>query len=141
MLASGSVDKTVQLWDTTTAEPLATLTGHVNGITALAFSPDGTTLASASADGAQSGSGGPRNWNVATAPYHRTHGFGKSSDFLLKRVPRLSVSAFNGEITFWNLKTPQKPTVHTGRTSRLVSNFSIFAGWNETRQCSCLRHT
>ena len=52
MLASGSVDKTVQLWDTTTTEPLATLTGHVNGITALAFSPDGTTLASGSADGA-----------------------------------------------------------------------------------------
>ena len=41
MLASGSTDKTVQLWDATTGDPLATLTGHKNGITALAFSPDG----------------------------------------------------------------------------------------------------
>ena len=32
-------------------ELLAMLTGHVNGISALTFSPDGTTLASASTDG------------------------------------------------------------------------------------------
>ena len=51
MLASGSTDKTVQLWDAITGEPLATLTGHINGITALTFSPDGNTLVSGSADG------------------------------------------------------------------------------------------
>jgi WD40 repeat protein len=41
MLASGSTDKTVQLWDTDTGELIATFIGHLNGITALAFSPDG----------------------------------------------------------------------------------------------------
>ena len=51
MLASGSTDKTVQLWNTDTGEPLVTLTGHLNGINALAFSPDGITLASGSTDG------------------------------------------------------------------------------------------
>ena len=81
MLASGSTNKTVQLWDTITGEPLATLTGHVNGITALAFSPDGTTLASGSADGTI------RFWRPGTGaplppPYHRTYSVGKSSDFL-----------------------------------------------------------
>ena len=34
MLASGSVDKTVQLWDTATGAPLATLTGNTSGINA-----------------------------------------------------------------------------------------------------------
>ena len=60
MIASGSTDKTVQLWNTTTGKPLATFTGHINGITALAFSPDGTTLVSGSADGMI------RFWNTQT---------------------------------------------------------------------------
>ena len=37
MLASGSTDKTVLLSDTTTGKRLAAFTGHLNGITALAF--------------------------------------------------------------------------------------------------------
>ena len=111
MLASGSVDKTVQLWDTVTGEPLATLTGHVNGITALAFSPDGTTLASSSADGAI------RFWQTETGaplPPHIT-GYTESirtATFSPESSTLISV-AFNGEITFWNLKTPQKSTVRT----------------------------
>ena len=111
ILASGSVDKTVQLWDTATGEPLATLTGHVNGIAALAFSPDGTTLASASADGAI------RFWRTKTGaplPPHIT-GYTESirtATFSQENSTLVSV-AFNGEITFWNLETPQKSTVRT----------------------------
>ena len=123
MLASGSVDKTVQLWNTTTGEPLATLTGHANGITALAFSDDGTTLASASADGAirfwQTGTGASlpphitgHTASVRAATFFKDH----RGEVTLKRHPSknpLLVSvAFNGEITFWNPKTPQKSTVH-----------------------------
>ena len=117
MLASGSVDKTVQLWDTTTGEPLATLTGHVNGMTALAFSPDGTTLASASADGAI------RFWQTETGaplpPHIKGHTESvRTAAFFQERrgevtSPLLVSVAFNGEITFWNLKMPQKSTVRT----------------------------
>ena len=111
MLASGSTNKTVQLWDTITGEPLATLTGHVNGITALAFSPDGTTLASGSTDGAI------RFWRPGTGaplPPHITGHIAsvRAATFFQESSTLVSV-AFNGEITFWNLKTPQKYTVHT----------------------------
>lgn len=46
LLASGSVDRTVRLWDTATRENVATLEGHGGEVMALAFSPDGKLLAS-----------------------------------------------------------------------------------------------
>ncbi len=124
ILASGGTDKTVQLWDTTTGEPLATLTGHINGMTALAFSPDGRTLASASADGiirfwrTETGAPLPSDITGHTASVRAATFFeDRRGEVTLKKHPSknpLLVSvAFNGEIAFWNLKTPQKRTVHT----------------------------
>ena len=49
-LASGSMDRTIKLWDAQTGALKKTLTGHSNGVHAIAFSPDGMTLASGSDD-------------------------------------------------------------------------------------------
>jgi RNA polymerase sigma factor (sigma-70 family) len=46
LLASGSADKTIRLWDVTTGTTRHVLAGHGCWVTALAFSPDGRTLAS-----------------------------------------------------------------------------------------------
>jgi WD40 repeat protein len=60
ILASGSTDRTVRLWDVKTGEILFSLKGHSGPITCLAFSEDGRTLASGSADRTV------RLWNVGT---------------------------------------------------------------------------
>ena len=49
-LASGSLDKTVKLWDAATGQETATLKGHTNWVLSVCFSPDGRRLASASKD-------------------------------------------------------------------------------------------
>ena len=41
-------DYTIRLWDTNTGETRHTLTGHTHDVSSVAFSPDGTTLASGS---------------------------------------------------------------------------------------------
>ena len=54
LLAIGSstwINNQIQLLDTKTLQPRETLMGHTEEIAALAFSPDGSTLASASCDG------------------------------------------------------------------------------------------
>ena len=99
----------MQLWDTNTGESLATFTGHIDGITALAFSPDGSTLASASADGMI------RFWQTETgAPLaDRITGHTqlvKAATFFEDSSTLASVT-FNGVITFWDVETSQKATI------------------------------
>ena len=49
-LASGSIDKTVRLWDLTSKDKWVTLRGHTGWTNVLAFSPNGEMLASGSTD-------------------------------------------------------------------------------------------
>ena len=51
LLASGSGDNTVKLWDPKTGRERATLTGHGEGISALAFAPRARHLLTAGYDG------------------------------------------------------------------------------------------
>src|SRR6266581_3253461 len=50
MLASGSSDKTIKLWNLKTGDLLRTLTEHGNSVQSVAMSADGQTLASGSSD-------------------------------------------------------------------------------------------
>lgn len=51
ILASGSTDNDIRLWDTHTGKHKKTLMGHTNCVNNVSFSPDGTTLVSSSDDG------------------------------------------------------------------------------------------
>ncbi|ODM14624.1 hypothetical protein SI65_09969 [Aspergillus cristatus] len=50
LIATGSEDSTVRLWDTATGSLVRSFNGHSRGIWALTFSEDGSQLASASID-------------------------------------------------------------------------------------------
>ena len=66
LLAGGSDDETVRLWDPATAKHRRTLTGHTNWVRGVAFSPDGRLLASGSDDETV------RLWDPATGEHRRT---------------------------------------------------------------------
>ena len=51
ILASGSWDSEIHLWEVATGKHTKTLTGHVGNVTNVAFSPDGKLLVSSSTDG------------------------------------------------------------------------------------------
>lgn len=57
---TGSSDKNIKLWSSSSGRLLYTITGHQGNISALAFSPDGTALFSGSFDGTV------RKWHAAT---------------------------------------------------------------------------
>jgi len=48
LLASGSTDQTIRIWDAEKWKPLRILKGHKRAVTSVAFAPDDRTLASGS---------------------------------------------------------------------------------------------
>src|SRR5262245_15326406 len=50
LVASGSEDRTIQVWDAATGAHVVTYTGHHDGVSAVAWSPDGQYIASGALD-------------------------------------------------------------------------------------------
>jgi WD40 repeat protein len=59
-IVTGSSDRTVRLWDFTSAKEMSILTGHTASVTSVAFSPDGKQIISGSMDNTL------RLWDVAS---------------------------------------------------------------------------
>ena len=113
MLASGSWDQTVRLWDVETEQLLHTLTGHTSDVMSVAFSPDGFTLASGSWDGTI------RLWNPHTGTLKRTltdHRSGIRSVMFSPDGQLLASGSQDLTIRLWNTITWQAERTLMGHT-------------------------
>ena len=113
MLASGSWDQTVRLWNVNTGRLLHTLTGHTNEVLSVAFSPDGKTLASASWDGTI------RLWNPNNGKLKRTltgHAGGVASVVFSPDGQTLASSSRDRTIRLWNPNNGKLKKTLTGYT-------------------------
>lgn len=95
-------DLTIKLWDLTTGKDLATLTGHKREITGVAFTPDGTTLASASLDRTV------RLWDVAAGKEREPALHHSDMVWALAISPdgkTLAAGGSDSVVKFWDIKT------------------------------------
>ncbi len=118
LIASGSDDNTVQLWDPNTLQLKTKLIGHTDSVLSVSFSPDGSMLASAGADGFV------KLWNPET--FQNLGSFGGHTDTVrsIKFSPNGSIlaSADNDHsIRFWNPQTQTLQTTLVGHTAAILS--------------------
>ncbi len=110
LLACGSDDSTVKLWNTMTGELISVFTAHLSTVHILTFSLDGTILASGSSDGTV------RFWDVKKQKVLQTHIAGhqwmRTASFVNDGSGLVSVSS-NGIITNWDLRNSRKTTLQT----------------------------
>ena len=102
MLASGSSDSTIRLWDALIGTHKRTLRGHWYSVISVAFSPNGRTLASGSWDDTI------RLWDAATGAHKRTlrgHTFPVSSVAFSPNGRVLASGSWDDTIRLWDTVT------------------------------------
>ncbi|MBD2744009.1 serine/threonine-protein kinase [Coleofasciculus sp. FACHB-1120] len=118
MLASGSLDNTIKLWNLNTGQEISTLNGHSKSVGAVAISPDGQTLASGSWDNTI------RLWNIKKAYKTRTLAGHSSQVVSVAFSPNgeiLASSSLDNTIKLWDLKTGQEINTFTGHSNWVMS--------------------
>ena len=127
LLASGSFDDTVCLWQVDTGQLLHSLTVHTNDVVSVAFSPDGQTLASSDWDG------NICLWHPHTGKLKRTLNERRGSVGAVAFSPdgqTLASGHADHTIGLWNTTTWQVESILTGHT--LIVDCVAFSPDGET---------
>jgi WD40 repeat protein len=123
LLATGSYDRTVRLWDLTTRQPVRTLEGHAQAVWGLAWSPDGKRLASAAGHPSQRSTPAEiKLWDAETGKELRTlpspgggvYGLAWSPD-----ASRLASAGFDKAVHLWDPDSGKEVRILQGHTQEL----------------------
>ena len=102
LLASGSWNNTIRLWDAETGAHLQTLEGHRGSVSSVVFSPDGNLLASGSRDNTI------RLWDAETGAHLQTlegHRGSVNSVVFSPDGSLLASGSWNNTIRLWDAET------------------------------------
>ena len=116
LLASGSEDKTVRIWEVETGRGVRVLRGHENWVWSVAFSPDGRLLASGSHDNTV------RLWEVETGREIRVlrgHGDDVLSVAFSPDGNLLASGSRDKTIRIWQVETGQQLRVLRGQAGEV----------------------
>ena len=122
ILASGSFDKTVQVWDTEKQKKLGILEGHHGWITAAAVSDDGKTLAIGDTDKVI------KLWDIDTQQQRATlsgHTHGIATLTFSPDGKTLASSSYDGTIRFWNQENGQEIEVFTAGHTQWIKTVAF----------------
>ena len=111
LIASGSADRTVRLWNAETFEPGPVLRGHQDFVTALAFAADGRMLASGDLAGTV------RIWSMTTRRAQRSIRAHKGGITAIAYSPDahwLATAGRDGLVKLWDMVRQRPPRVFSG---------------------------
>ncbi|KAL4735093.1 hypothetical protein BDV11DRAFT_208812 [Aspergillus similis] len=133
LLASGSRDHTVRLWDPVKGAESQILEGHLDSVQSVAFSHDGLLLASSSDDGAI------RLWDPAKSTELKTFESYLDSIHSVAFSPDGKLLAFgsaNGKVSLWNIEKGTESHTLEGHSKSVQSvTFSPDGQWLASGSC------
>ncbi|MEU6071036.1 trypsin-like peptidase domain-containing protein [Streptomyces sp. NPDC047082] len=136
ILATGSNDKTVRLWDVATGKTVATLTGHHGAVMWVVFSPDGHTLATAGEDSTV------RLWDVATRKNRTTltgRNAGATAMAFSPDGHTLATGNYDHTVRLWDVTSGEPVATLTGHNDVVTS--VAFSPNGHTLATGSLDHT